>query len=148
MLQTQFKTEVPYQPSAPSSSFSSSESGVRWGSVVRPTPKWQRPFCALHRPFQRSVLRLLLAECGNFFLRIGAILRTRKQVLLPESCQQCLSDYTSLLACSDDMTQLQKHYRWLGLLEVRAACQAWVLGVEAAHRISRNEESSRGPIPS
>ena len=130
-----------------------SKSGIPPGNTVRRTPKWQRPFRALHRSFQCSVLRLLLAEWGSFFLRIRAILQTHKQVLLPELCQRCLADYTLLLACSEDMTQLQGDHRWLGLLEVRVAAQAWVLGVEtarrvSAHRISHNEENSRRRISS
>jgi hypothetical protein len=46
------------------------------------------------------------------------------------------------------MTQLQKDYPWLGLLEVRVAAEAWALGVEAARHISRNEESNKERISS
>jgi hypothetical protein len=147
MLQTQFKTQIPSQSSSPCSSFWFSESGVREGSGVRPTPKWQRPLLDLRWSWQRSVLRLLLAECGNFFLRIGVLLRAHKSPL-SDTAQRCFSEHRLLLVCNDDMTQLQRLCPWLGLLDIRIACLAWALGVEAAHRTSRNEESSREPISS
>jgi hypothetical protein len=132
---------------AMSLSFIFSESGVHSGSAVRPIPKWQRPLLALHRLWQRTLLRLLLAECCNFFLRMGFVLRTAKHGS-PEKFGQGPSDHRLTLACNDDMIELQASYPWAGLLDVQLACQAWVLGVEAAHRISRNEESNTAPIVS
>jgi len=147
MLQTQFKTQIPDQTQARCLSFYFSESGVREGSAVRPTPKWQRPLRFLLRSYQSSVPRLLLGECGSFFHHIGVILRIRKRPLpAPFSC--CLSDYRLLLACNRDMTLLQKTFPWHGYLDVQLAFQAWLLGVEAHAHTHHNEECDKAQISS
>jgi hypothetical protein len=142
MLQTQTKTQTPSQPSTRSLSYYFSELGVREGSADRPIPKWQRPFYTLRYSFQRSVLRSLLTEGRNFYRRIVVLLKTDRQVL-PHVCQQCLEDYMVLLSCSEDMTQLQKDHLWLGLLDVRVAAEAWVLGFQKATYTLHTEENNK-----
>jgi hypothetical protein len=124
-----------------------SGSGVQTGSEVRPSAKWKRLFSPVRWWYSRSVLRLLLMEFCNWPRRIAVLLRTHRQVL-PDRVQQCLSEHKLLLVCNDDMLRLQKQYSWLGLLDIRAAYQAWTMGVEAGYRIRRNEENSKEPIPS
>jgi hypothetical protein len=122
-----------------------SESGDCWGSEARLSPKWPRPLRVLHDSFQGSLLQLLVAECYNFFLRISVLVRTLKQVL-PEPCQRCFRNYKVLLACSEDMTRLQREHRWLGLLECRVAAQAWAMGAKNHCCSFGNEESNGKPI--
>src|SRR2546425_10641306 len=64
--------------STESISFQVSESGVLWGSAVRPTPKWKRPLLALRESWRHSLAQLLLEEMGSLFQRISACARNRK----------------------------------------------------------------------
>ena len=127
--------------------FGVSGSGAHLGNKVVPSSKSGDLSSPLHRSLRRSVLRLLSEECGNFLLRIRAILQTTKNPVA-DSGPCCLSDYRLLLACNRDMTELQKNFRWLGLLNVELAFQAWILGAESALRISRTEKGEEERIQS
>lgn len=124
------------QPATQYTTFQPSESDAHLGSAIRPTPKWQRPLLALRRSFRLSLLRLLLVEVYNLPYRISCLAKTRNHPL-SDGAQQCLADHILILACNDDMIELQKRHPWLGLLEIRVACEAWALGAESTRRILR-----------
>lgn len=117
-------------------------SGDLSGNVTRPKSNWPYPLHTLRLSYQRSVLRLLLAECGRFLRSIPIILIIReKPFQAPTLC--CLSDHRFLFACNHDMTQLQKSFPWHGYLDIQLAFQAWILGAESCVRILHNGENDK-----
>lgn len=123
--------------------FEVTESGVRWGSEVRPTPKWKHPFLALSRSLRYSLGRLLLEECYSFCLRIRARTRNPEMMfvaIVPPYPQRYpemvnfLSGHKYLHACSAHTKELTEEAPWVTNLDVQAALKSWSAGFEfAAH---------------
>lgn len=132
-------------------SFEFSESGLRLGTEVRPTPKWQYRFRNLSRSLRFSLGRLLLEECGSLLLRIRARTRIRPWVFgakvppCPQSYPEAgsfSSECSFQRACSAHTIELQKANSWMGVLDVQLTMESWRAGFESACDMLCNERNN------
>lgn len=132
-------------------SYQVSESGVLWGSAVRPTPKWKRPLLALRESWRLSLAQLLLEEMCSLVRRIAARVQSRGLIFAAGTpvYPRCLSEvglsearrYTQ--SRTRHMRELQAANPWMDVLDVRVALQSWLAGIEFACGIFYSERPDR-----